>query len=178
MKKSQSPLFFFTQKLMILLTLGLASRALIAEPTDKPIDDACLSDELAEAQKQPSLTGKEAYQKVCATCHMVDGIGSPGVFPPLKGSEWTQNSMVIANIILRGLSGTIQVSGVQYASSMSSFANELTDQEIVALVEYIQTEFNGTDASITEKDVATIRAKNLRRISSQSGLIALQEQYN
>jgi mono/diheme cytochrome c family protein len=149
-----------------------------ADPSNKPLDEACLSDELEAAATASSRTGKEAYQRVCATCHQADGLGQKEVFPPLKGTEWTQYDSVIANIVLRGLSGTITVQGDRYASSMSSFAKDLSDAELVALIQYIQQEFNDRSSTITIEEVSAIRAQELRRVSSQNGLISLQKQYS
>ena len=168
---------FFLPHIALVCTTALLSASLLAEPSNQPVDDACLSDELAEAQQQQSTNGKEAYERVCVTCHQAEGSGIAGVFPPLKNSEWTTNSKVLANIILRGVSGTIYVQDVRYASAMQGFSKELTDQEIVSIIQYIQEDINGQKSSITVEDVAAIRALQLRRISNQSGLEQLQQQY-
>ena len=132
----------------------------------------------AEDPAISSTVGKQSYQRVCAKCHNRNGLGMPGIFPPIKGAEWTQNDLVIANIILRGLSGTIEVSGQRYASSMGSMASEVTDQEVASIIRYIQEGFNNKRSTITVEQVTHIRQQQLRRISSQSGLQALQDQYS
>src|ERR1017187_6129500 len=32
--------------------------------------------------------GKQVYEFVCGPCHGADGMGKPGQYPPLAGSEW------------------------------------------------------------------------------------------
>jgi hypothetical protein len=36
----------------------------------------------------PVVLGKKQYALACITCHMPNGQGLPGVYPPLAGSEW------------------------------------------------------------------------------------------
>jgi mono/diheme cytochrome c family protein len=168
--------YFFPHILTVLVSVCL-SGTLIASPTQEPIDDACVSDELNEAKQNQNETNKQTYEKYCAGCHSSDGSGVPEVFPPLLDSEWTSNSQILANIILRGVSGTIYVNEVRYASSMPSFAKELTDEEVIAIVKYVQEELNKHKSSITTADVTTIREKELGRISNQQGLEKLQKQY-
>src|SRR5882672_12317712 len=36
----------------------------------------------------PVKVGKTLYASTCAACHMATGLGTPGVTPPLAGSEW------------------------------------------------------------------------------------------
>src|SRR5947199_1250529 len=44
--------------------------------------------EAAAAPKTLAEQGKGVYGSICAACHGPTGSGTPGVFPPLDGSEW------------------------------------------------------------------------------------------
>ena len=39
------------------------------------------------AKVDPMVLGKKNFELVCATCHQVNGLGVPGVYPPLVESE-------------------------------------------------------------------------------------------
>src|SRR5262245_35970571 len=38
------------------------------------------------------VRGKVIYERVCGLCHQPDGMGKPGQFPPLVGSEWANGA--------------------------------------------------------------------------------------
>ncbi|MEI9896396.1 MAG: c-type cytochrome [Chthoniobacter sp.] len=56
--------------------------------------------------------GKSVFGQVCASCHQPTGLGLPGQYPPLAGSDIVQGSekRVVA-IVLKGLGGPITVFG-------------------------------------------------------------------
>jgi hypothetical protein len=57
----------------------------------------------------PLVLGKKNYDLVCTTCHQATGLGVPGVYPPLAGSEWVNGSSErLIRIVLygRGSSGS------------------------------------------------------------------------
>src|SRR5690606_23311679 len=63
--------------------------------------------------------GQALFAGTCSTCHMPDGKGMPGVFPPLAGSDWLgRGNDELIRIVLNGLSGPIKVSGQDYNSVM------------------------------------------------------------
>ena len=55
-----------------------------------------------------AVDGKQVFAGNCVACHQATGLGLPGVFPPLDGSEWvTGDERMLANILLHGISGPI-----------------------------------------------------------------------
>ncbi|MAZ44271.1 MAG: cytochrome c oxidase subunit II [Legionellales bacterium] len=71
--------------------------------------------------------GEEIYNRACVACHQKDGTGMAGIFPALKGSPIALNDMEMhIRILLRGVPGT----------AMQSFANQLDDAEIAAVITY------------------------------------------
>ncbi len=75
----------------------------------------------------------------CAACHQANGQGLPGVFPPLAGSEWVVGDpKVLANILLHGVSGKIEVAGQSFDGMMPAFA-QLSDAESAGVLTHIRS---------------------------------------
>ena len=83
--------------------------------------------------------GENLYAR-CAVCHLPDGAGIPGVFPPLKDrldviAATKQGRAYIAMTIIGGLIGTIEIDGTSYSGAMP--AQGLSDAEIASVLNYI-----------------------------------------
>ena len=53
-----------------------------------------------------AVDGKQVFSANCVACHQATGLGLPGVFPPLDGSEWVHgDARTLANILLHGING-------------------------------------------------------------------------
>jgi len=112
--------------------------------------------------------GKQIYGANCAACHQPGGLGLPGIFPPLDGSEWvTADEQVVANILLYGINGQITVKGVTYTGSMPAFA-QLSDVELAAVASHVRSTWSNKSASISAELFETIR-KAATRTSPFSG---------
>src|SRR5438874_12030248 len=60
------------------------------------------------AELSPAERGKKVFLANCATCHQATGLGVPGQYPPLAGSEFTTGgSRRPAMIVLKGLKGPV-----------------------------------------------------------------------
>jgi cytochrome c oxidase subunit 2 len=71
--------------------------------------------------------GKTSYDKNCAACHQVSGLGIPPVFPALKGSAIALGDIKNhVDIVVNGKTGT----------AMAAFGEQLTPTEIAAIVTY------------------------------------------
>ena len=91
-------------------------------------------------QKKPleqSITdGEEIYQEFCIQCHLNNGEGVSGVFPPLAKSDYLMNNIEMSIRGLKyGLSGPIVVNGEQYNGIMQN--QGLDDVEIADVMNYI-----------------------------------------
>src|SRR5580698_2517487 len=57
-----------------------------------------------ETPLTPAQLGAKAYSTSCASCHGATGLGQPGMYPPLDGSEYVQGSKArLAALVLKGL---------------------------------------------------------------------------
>ena len=108
--------------------------------------------------KESLLDGKEIYNDFCAQCHLEDGKGVKGIYPPLAKSDFLVNVNRTISSIKYGLKGPITVNGEKYNSIMVS--QGLDDEEISDVVNYILNSWgNSTDELITEEIVTSIEQK-------------------
>ena len=88
------------------------------------------------------VDGKLVFTANCVACHQATGKGLPGVFPPLDGSEWvTGDTRTLANILLHGVNGELEVEGVAYKGAMPAF-QQLGDAELAAVASYIRSSWS------------------------------------
>lgn len=101
--------------------------------------------------------GKTQYETNCAACHMKDGVGVPGAFPPLVKSDFLANRVDKGvGIILHGLSGPIQVNGKEFNGVMPAL--QLNDDEVANILTYVRSNFSKmSSGAVTAADVAKIR---------------------
>ncbi len=121
----------------------------------------------APAKIDPLVLGKKNYELVCTTCHQATGLGVPGVYPPLAGSEWVNGSEErMIRIVVYGLKGPLHVKGANFgAAAMPVFGKvagsgyNWNDEKIAAVLSYVRQEWGNKSAPITADKVAAIRAK-------------------
>lgn len=105
-----------------------------------------------------AVDGGQIFTAKCAACHQATGLGIPGVFPPLAGSEWVLGGdKVLVQIPLHGISGTLQVKGASYHGAMPSF-NALSDADIAAVLTYVRSHFSNAASAVSSAMVAAGRA--------------------
>ncbi|MSU24763.1 MAG: cytochrome c [Opitutus sp.] len=117
----------------------------------------------------PVVFGKKLFNNAtCNTCHQVNGLGLPGVFPPLVGSEWVTGSEErLIRVVLHGLQGPVTVNGVVFPGTapMPAFGKvagsgyNWSDDKIAAVLTYIRQEWGNTAGPITTEQVAAIHSK-------------------
>ena len=92
--------------------------------------------------------GEKVFGSNCAACHQASGMGVPGAFPPLAGSQLVQNSEPdTIQVILHGRKGT----------AMQPFAH-LGEVDIAAVATYIRNSWtNKTGDTTTPAEVVAQR---------------------
>jgi nitrite reductase (NO-forming) len=103
--------------------------------------------------------GKEWYAVECQSCHMENGEGLPGVYPPLAKTDYLKKpSAHLIDIILKGQEGEVVVNGVTYNTPMPAQAY-LTDEKTSDILNYIRNNWGNKGAAITPAEVKAQRAK-------------------
>jgi len=104
-----------------------------------------------QAELSPHDRGKKIFAANCQTCHQANGLGVPGQYPPLAGSEFTNGgSRRMGMIVLKGLQGPVTVKGQQYGTAvMQPWDKTLTDQKIADVMTYERSEWGNNASPLT-----------------------------
>ena len=106
--------------------------------------------------EQSIADGKEIYDDFCLQCHMANGEGVKGAFPPLAKSDYLNDIDQSIQAIKYGLKGPIKVNGVSYNGNMIN--QGLDEEEIADVMNYILNNWgNSSTLIITEEKVASIK---------------------
>ena len=99
--------------------------------------------------------GEKLYTSYCSSCHMYDGKGVPGVFPPLANSDYmTADIDRTIRTILNGTKESIIVNGLEYSGSTMTPYNYLSDEEISDISTYIFNSWGNQGEIITPERVS------------------------
>ena len=97
--------------------------------------------------------GTALYAQHCAACHQPDGTGLVGAFPPLVGSPIVNDTDIdlYVKIILQGYDARSEF-GI-----MPGFAEQLTDEEITAIINHERSSWGNKAEPIEVEKVKSIR---------------------
>ena len=137
----------------LLLFLSLSLVALISMTCSSPPPDP--QPEQSEASDDQSgsgpRTGSQVFASTCAVCHGDGGEGAEDWMvrdedgrlpaPPLNGDghTWHHSDGVLYGIVSEG------GAGIGFGSNMPGFKDELTREEIIAVLEYVKTLWEGKE---------------------------------
>lgn len=108
---------------------------------------------------QSITRGKELYTTYCQNCHMEDGKGQAGVFPPLAKADYLKKAPVnkIIELVLKGQTGEITVNGTKYNAQMLAM-DYLSDAQIADVLNYAYNSWgNKTLKAVTPAQVKKAR---------------------
>lgn len=134
--------------------------------------DGRSASELAGASKSAGakVDGAALFASLCVACHQATGLGLPGVFPPLAGSEWVLGKdSTAAAILLHGINGSLTVKGTVYNGAMPAFGGQLDDEQIAAVLTYVRSQWGNSAAAVTAETVAAAREAHKARTASFEG---------
>jgi mono/diheme cytochrome c family protein len=158
---------------IVRVTLAFAPLALFACGGEKPAEssDAPSAAPSATPAATPVVTasanmdsiGQSVYA-TCTTCHQTNGMGVPGAFPPLAGSDIvTGKPEIPVAIILHGMMGPVKVNGVEYNGMMTPWGGAFNDVQVAAVATYIRTQWGNSAPAVTPELVAKVRAASSSR---------------
>lgn len=117
--------------------------------------------EVAPTQADPNLEesiklGKEIYSSYCVSCHMSEGQGVPGAFPPLAESDYLMADKERSiRTVMHGLEGEITVNGKTYNNIMTPLG--LTNEEIAHVLNYVRNSWGNEGEVVTFEEVEAVR---------------------
>lgn len=101
--------------------------------------------------------GKDVYTAQCMSCHMEQGEGIEGVYPPVAKSDYLMSDKKRSiDQVLHGLTGEIKVNGKTYDGVMTGF-DALSDGEISDVLNYIRNSFGNKGPAVTPEEVKSAR---------------------
>ncbi|NPA07335.1 MAG: cytochrome c [Chloroflexi bacterium] len=143
--------------LLFLLIAGVA--AWFAYMGDKSVKDyveniepiaaaAAASESQGEAKAGGgAVDGATIYAQNCASCHGPDGQGQGDVFPALAGNQNLADLEMVMDVVLHGRPGT----------AMVPWGQQLSDEEIAAVINYILNSWGNNFGTVTPEDIAARR---------------------
>jgi mono/diheme cytochrome c family protein len=102
--------------------------------------------------------GRAVYVDVCAGCHGLDGDGKPHTVVPLQMNSTLRltdpRNLIVS--VLHGI-GAQDFPGLESMQAMPGFANELSDQQVAELTNYLRAAWGGQRADVTADAVRRLR---------------------
>jgi mono/diheme cytochrome c family protein len=115
----------------------------------------------ARSAPDPKVVGKALFSANCITCHQATGLGVPGQYPPLAGSEvetGDATNQLIA-IVLKGLQGPVVIEGKPFNNAMQAWEGQYTDAQLASILTYVRSDWGNNAPPITADMVKQIRAE-------------------
>lgn len=123
---------------------------------ETPIPEAKEESEKKEID-EALLPGKAVYDNYCLACHMSNGMGAPGMNPPLVGTDWVLGDKNrVIKVVLQGLSEPVEIRGEIYQNVMASHAF-LSDQQVADVLTFVRQSFGNDASEITVDEVIKVR---------------------
>ncbi|MGD1894696.1 MAG: c-type cytochrome [Cyclobacteriaceae bacterium] len=112
---------------------------------------------LTEPDLEESIKlGEAIYQGYCLACHMNEGEGLPGAFPPLAKSDYLMADKERSiRQVMHGSEGEMVVNGETYNGVMPP--QPLSDEEIAHVLNFVRNSWGNEGEVVTFAEVKAIR---------------------
>ncbi|MBT5218186.1 MAG: hypothetical protein HOI35_10050 [Woeseia sp.] len=109
---------------------------------------------------------------ICSACHLPDGVGIPGVFPPIRNrvssiAKIEGGRAYLITAISFGLMGNIEVAGMPYFGVMAGNSGMLSSNQIANALNYAVFELSDGDVTdvlpFTNADVIRVQSETLTK---------------
>lgn len=121
----------------------------------------------------------EALYVNCAVCHQASGLGAPGQFPPLAGSDWVTNSNParLIRIPLHGLNGPITVKGQEWnpPAGMTAVGGSFSNEDLAAILTFVRQAWGNKAPAVTPAQVAKVKEETSGRAMDGSAAWTAEE---
>ena len=108
--------------------------------------------------KTSIANGKEVYTTYCLSCHMEQGEGLEGIYPPMAKSDYLMKDKKRSiQQVIYGASGEMKVNGKIYNIDMVGF--DLSDKEVSDVLNYVRNSFGNKGDAVTPEQVKAARKK-------------------
>lgn len=122
----------------------------IAAENSKPVEIP------SRTKEERVKLGATLFNSNCSACHMKDGKGVVGSFPPLASSDYLKGRDDKGiNIVLKGLTGKVKVNGKEFDGIMPQLA--LSDDEIANILTYVHNSWGNSGAVVNADEVSKKR---------------------
>ncbi|MCJ7557913.1 MAG: copper-containing nitrite reductase [Gammaproteobacteria bacterium] len=148
--------------------------------TGKEVDNVYLSDkavgegapvmvQVTAAQKAGQATmedqaaaGAILFNGTCSVCHQNNGMGLPGVFPPIARSDFLlADKQRVIEVVINGIAGPITVNDEDYNSVMPPMSH-LNDDEIANILTYVYNSWGNQGGVVSIAEVTAVRESTKR----------------
>lgn len=94
--------------------------------------------------------GKAVYMQTCIACHQPTGLGIPGAFPPLAGTEYTGgDARRMIAMTLKGVNPPLKVKEMSYVVPMpplpTQFPMLADDGKLADVINFVRNSFGNKD---------------------------------
>jgi mono/diheme cytochrome c family protein len=112
----------------------------------------------AKADSSVMTAGQAIYRDQCSACHGIDGRGVPMLFPSLAQSSLVHadDSTTAIRLVLRG-GRSVATDAEPTAPGMPSFAWQLDDAQVAAVITYIRNAWQSPAAAVSAEAVSKTR---------------------
>jgi mono/diheme cytochrome c family protein len=124
-------------------------------------------EKIATAAPAVEHPGKVVYDMLCLNCHQPTGLGLPGMYPPLAGSDWvTGDAMTLIKIVMHGVTGPMKVNGKDFiqVAPIPMPPMGLDDQQMADVLTYVRSNFGNNAPAVKPGDVKALREAKSGRI--------------
>ncbi len=134
---------------------GITDHVASGETTEDAEDTGAANN--TDVSESRMNAGKIVYNAYCLGCHMENGKGVPGVFPPLFGTDWIDgDNEKLIKVLLDGMDEPVRINGEYYQNVMPSQAF-LSDEQIADVLTYVRKSFGNNGASVSAEEVKRLR---------------------
>ncbi|MEM0914813.1 MAG: cytochrome c [Planctomycetota bacterium] len=129
----------------------------VAELNGEPAPDLAAVD-----TGDPIAWGESLYMTIaqCASCHMPEGQGVSGSYPPLAKSPWVTGDIErLIKVTLHGVGGEMTILGNTYNNEMPGQGDLLDDEQIAATLTYIRQAWGNNAGPVYPDQVAALRER-------------------